>query len=154
MAAVRSTSAASSVKYNLKNCDLSASECSNCVSLVKQLHSALQEIESAKLIIKLLQQESIEDFGVDNRISKATNSSSNTSAFVYPNGPEQDKWSTSTKKCHRKGYPPKYFTEASKSYALPTTNRYEHLHNLQDTLVPGDSLLTQGKETFIITIIT
>jgi hypothetical protein len=65
---------------------------------------------------------------------------------MYPNGSEQDKWSTSTKKYHRKGYPPKYSTEASKSYALHTTNQYEHLHNLQDTSMQRDTLRTQGNE--------
>jgi hypothetical protein len=151
MAEAVSTNVASSVKYNQTNCDLSASECSNCAPLVKQLNSVLEELESAKLIIRLLQQESIEHSGVDNRTSEATNSSNKTNAFMYPNGPKQDKWTTSTKKFHRKGYPPKYSTEANKFYAFPTTNRYERLHNLQDTLMQTDTLLTQEKENTLDT---
>jgi hypothetical protein len=92
MVAAMSTSVASPVKYNQNNSDLSASECSNCVSLVKQLHCALEEIESAKLIIKLLQKESAEDFCEDDRISEATNSPSSMSAIVYSNRLEHDKW--------------------------------------------------------------
>jgi hypothetical protein len=48
MAAVMSSPVASSDTCNQNNCDLSESECLNCASLVKQLHSALEEIESAK----------------------------------------------------------------------------------------------------------
>jgi hypothetical protein len=50
---------------------------------MKQLHSALEETESAKLIIKLLQKESVEYFSQDNRINEAINSPSNMSAIVY-----------------------------------------------------------------------
>jgi len=58
IAAAMSISVASSDLYNQNKCDLSVSECSNCVSMEKQLHSALKELEPAKLIIKLLQKES------------------------------------------------------------------------------------------------
>jgi len=37
-------SVASSDLYNQNKCDLSVSECSNCVLLEKQLHSALEEL--------------------------------------------------------------------------------------------------------------
>ena len=51
----------SSDPYNQNKCDLSVSECSNCVLMENQLHSALDELESAKLIIQLLQKESDKD---------------------------------------------------------------------------------------------
>ena len=107
------------IGYTQNNCDFSAPECSNCVSLVKQLDSALEEIESAKFIINLLQKESTENSGKDNRFSDATNSSSNTSASVYPNRLEHNKRSAST----IKGFSSKNFTETSNFYAIPTANR-------------------------------
>jgi hypothetical protein len=146
MAAATNQKVPSPAKYNLNNCDLSASECSNCVSLVKQLHSALEEIESIKLIIKLLQKESVEEIGVDNRIIETTNLPSNTSAIVYTNGLEHDNWITSTKKDHRKGYSPTNLTKVSNSYTLPTNNCYEQLLNLQDPFVPDDTPQIQGEE--------
>ena len=53
MAEAMNTSVVSSNLYNQNKCDLRTSECSNCVLLEDQLHSALVELESAKLIIKL-----------------------------------------------------------------------------------------------------
>ena len=41
MAAAIVVSVVSSHLYNQNKCDLSVSECSNCVSMEKQLHSAL-----------------------------------------------------------------------------------------------------------------
>ena len=73
-----STSVVSSDQYNQNKCDLSVSECSNCVLLEKQLHSVVEELESAKLIIKLLQKESDEDFPHGDRTSTAINSSRDT----------------------------------------------------------------------------
>ena len=61
--------------YNQNKCDLSVSDCSNCVLLDNQLHSALEELESAKLIIKFLQKESDEDFPHGDGTSAAINSS-------------------------------------------------------------------------------
>jgi hypothetical protein len=52
--AAMSRSGASSDPYYQNKCDLSFSECLNCVLLEKQLCSASEEAESAKLIIKLL----------------------------------------------------------------------------------------------------
>ena len=80
-----STSVVSSDLYNQNKCDLSVSECSNCVLLENQLHSALEELESAKLILKLLQKESDEDFPHGDRTSAAINSSRDTSALVQSN---------------------------------------------------------------------
>jgi len=76
-------SVVNSVLYNQNKCDLSVSECSNCVLLEKQLHSALEELESAKLIIKLLRKESDEDFPHGDRTSVAINSTRDTSAIVH-----------------------------------------------------------------------
>jgi len=58
MAEAMSTIVLSSELCNQNKCDLSVSECSNCVLLDSQLHTALHELESAKLILKLLQKES------------------------------------------------------------------------------------------------
>jgi len=80
--AAMSTSGASSDLYNQNKCDLCVSECLNCVLLEKQLCNASEEAESAKLIIKLLQKESDEDFPHDDRISEAINSPSDMSAIV------------------------------------------------------------------------
>jgi len=73
MVAAMCTGVASSDLYTQNKCNLSVSECSNCVLLEKQLHSASEELESAKLIIKLLQKESDEDFPHGNRTSAAIN---------------------------------------------------------------------------------
>jgi hypothetical protein len=56
------------------------------VFLEKQLHNALEELESAKLIIKLLQKEIEKDFPHGDRTSEAINSPKDTSAKVYSNG--------------------------------------------------------------------
>jgi hypothetical protein len=97
-------SVASSDLYNPNKCDLSVSECSSCVLLEKQLHSALEELESAKLVIKLLQKESGEDFPHDGRTSMAINSPRDTSAVAYSNRLENNKWTIITAKCRRIGF--------------------------------------------------
>jgi hypothetical protein len=61
MAPAMTVSVVISDQYNLNKRDLSVLGCLNCESLEKQPHSALEELESAKLIIKLLQKE-IDDF--------------------------------------------------------------------------------------------
>jgi len=117
----------SSDLYNQNKCDLSVSECSNCVLLEKQLHSALEELESAKLIIKLLQKESDEDFPHGDRTSMAINSTREMSATVHSNRLENNKWAVITAKCHREGFLSKNLTEANNTYLLSTANRYEQL---------------------------
>jgi hypothetical protein len=104
MAAAMSTSVTSSELYNQNKCNVSVSECSNCELLVKQLHNALEELESAKLIIKLLQKESDEDFPHDNKTNEAINSARDTSAMAYPNRLENDTWTVTTAKCCSKGF--------------------------------------------------
>jgi len=59
-------------KWYQSDCDSSASECSKCVSLLTRLHSAMEEIESSNQIIKLLQQESIDNLIDSNRVSETT----------------------------------------------------------------------------------
>jgi hypothetical protein len=92
MAAAKSLSVASSDQYNQNKCDLSVSECSNYVLMEKQLHSAMEKLKSAKLIIKLLQKERDEDFPHDDRTSEAINSPGGTSATVYSDRLENNKW--------------------------------------------------------------
>jgi len=86
-----SISVVSSDPYNQNKCDLSVSECSNCALLENQLHSALEELESAKLIIKLLQKESDKDFCHGDRTGAAINSSRDTSALVQSNRQKKKK---------------------------------------------------------------
>jgi len=77
------SSVVSSDQYNQNKCVLSVLECLNCESLEKQLHSALEELESAKVIIKLLQKEIDKDFPHDDRTSEATKPPRDTSATVH-----------------------------------------------------------------------
>jgi hypothetical protein len=86
-----SVSVASPDLYNQNKCDLSVSECSNCVLLEKWLHNALEELESAKLITKLLQKQSDEDFPHDDRTSEANNAPTDMSVTVYSNRLENNK---------------------------------------------------------------
>jgi len=111
-----STSVASSDLYNQKKCELSVSECSNCLLLEEQLHSALEELELAKLITKLLRKESDEDFPHGDRTSAAINSTRDTSAIVHSNRLENNKWTVITTKCHRKGFLSKNITEVNNTY--------------------------------------
>jgi hypothetical protein len=134
MAAVTSFSVASSNQYNQNKCDLSVSECSNCVLMEKQLHSAIEELKSAKLIIKLLQKERDEDFPHDDRTSEAISSPRDASATVYSNRLETNQWTVITAKCRRKSFSTKNLTEANNTYPLYTANPYEQITNLQDTL--------------------
>jgi hypothetical protein len=143
MAPVR-ISVASPGEYNPNNCDLSASECSNCTSLAEQLRSALGEIESARLIVQLLQKERTEDPCEDEKINEPKNSPSNASDIVYSSRLKHDNWTVQTAKYHRRGFSSKNFTEANNIYALPTANRYEKLLNLQDPLTQGTVLQSQG----------
>ena len=119
--------------FNQNKCDLNDSECSNCVLMAKQLQSALDELESAKLIIKLLQEETEKDSPHGVRTNEA-NAPEDTSAKVYSNGLENNKWTVITAKNCRKGFPPKNLTEVNNTYPLSTANRYKQLTNLQDTL--------------------
>jgi hypothetical protein len=107
MAAVTSLSVMGSGLYNQNQRDLGEFECSNCVLLEKLLHSALEELESAKLIAKLLQEEIENDSSHGDRSSEAISSPEGTSAKVHLNGPENNKWTVITAKCCRKGFSPK-----------------------------------------------
>ena len=121
-----SISEASSDLYIQNKYDLSVSERSNCVSMEKQLHSALEELESAKLIIKLLQKESDEDFPHDDGTSEVINIPSDTSATVYSNRLENNEWTV----YHRKSFSSNNPTEVNNTY-------------LQDMLANDTTLKTQ-----------
>jgi len=138
-----STSVVSSDLYNQNKCDLSVSECTNCVLLENQLHTALEELESAKLILKLLQKESDADFPHGERTSVAINSSRDMSALVQSNRLEKNKWTVIMAKSHREGFLSKNLTEANNTYPLSTANRYEQLTNLQDTQANNITLKIQ-----------
>jgi hypothetical protein len=111
------------------------------VLLEKQLHSALDELASAKLIIKLEKERN--DFTHDDRTSEVNNSPRDTSAMVHPNSLESNEWSVITAKSRKKGFPPKNPSEANNTYPLSTANRYKQLANLQDMLAKDRSLKTQ-----------
>jgi hypothetical protein len=97
--------------YTIKINVIYVFECLNCVLLEKQLRSAL-EVESTKLIIKLLQKES-EDFPHDDRISETFNSLSDMSAKVCSNRIENKKSTVTTAKCRRKVFSTKNLTGAN-----------------------------------------
>jgi len=143
MAAATSLSVVSSDLYNQNKCDLNDFECSYCVLLEKQLHSALEELESATLIIKILQEETEKDFPHGDRNSEVINSPEDTSAKVYSDGLENNKWTVITAKCHRKGFSPKNLTEVNNTHPLSTANHYKQLTNLQDTLAKDIMLKIQ-----------
>ena len=135
-------SVVSSHQYNLNKGE-SVLERLNCESLEKQLHSAL-ELESAKLIIKLLQKETDEDFPHNDRISEATKPPRDTSATVHSNKLENNKWTVIAAKCHRKGFSPKNLTEANNTYRLSTADCYKQLNNLQDT--PAEDIILKAQK--------
>jgi len=83
LVAAISIGVASSKLYTQNKCDSGVSEFLNCVVLEKKLHGVLEELESAKLIIKFLQQESDEDFPHDTRTSMAINSPRGMSAVMF-----------------------------------------------------------------------
>ena len=144
MVAATSLSVVSSDLYNQNKCDLNDFDCSNCVLMEKQLHSALEELESAKLIIKLLQKETDEDFPHNDRISEATKPPRDTSATVHSNKLENNKWTVIAAKCHRKGFSPKNLTEANNTYRLSTADCYKQLNNLQDT--PAEDIILKAQK--------
>jgi hypothetical protein len=113
------------------------------VLLEKQRHNALEELESAKLIIKLLKKEIEKDFPHGDRTSEGINSPKDTSAKVYSNGLENINWTVITAKCCRKGFSPKNLTEVNNTYPLSTANCYKQLINLQDTLAKDITLKIQ-----------
>ena len=132
MATSQSMNVASPGKYHQNDCDLSASECPKCVLILKRLHSALEEIESSKLIIELLQQENTDNLNETNGTSKTTYPPNSSSTQMNSKRPEHDKWIVSTTKCHKKYSPFQNSTESNNTYTLPIANRYEPL-NLQNT---------------------
>ena len=125
----------SSDLYDQKNCDLSVSECLHCVVLKEQLHSALEEVESTKLIIKLLKNEVEEGFPQDDR---AVNPPSDMSVTVSSNGSANNKWTISTAKCRKK-------SSTKKAAEVSLANHYEQLSNLQDSREGGTTSVTQGQ---------
>jgi hypothetical protein len=143
MAAAMNISVASPNRYNLNKCDVSVLKCLNYESLEQQLHSALEELESAKLFIKLLQKEIDEDFPHSDRTSEATKSPRDMCGTGYSKRLENNKWTVITAKCRRKGLSPKNVTEANNTYPFSTANCYQQLINLQDTLAQDITLKAQ-----------
>ena len=111
--------------------------------LETKLHSALEELETAKLITKLLQEEIRKVSPRGDRDSETINTSKDMSAKVYSKGLENNKLTLIPEKCRRKGLSPKNLNEKNNTYPLYTTNRYNTLTNLQDTLEKDNTLKTQ-----------
>ena len=111
---------------------------------LRRLHSALEEIESSKQIIKLLQQESTDNLNDGNRVSETTHTPNSPDTQMNSKILEFDKWIVSTTKCHRKNSPLKNSTEINNFYALSTANRYEPL-NLQIMAEQDATPQTQGR---------
>jgi uncharacterized NAD-dependent epimerase/dehydratase family protein len=114
---------------------------------MKQIHNVLEELESAKLIIKILPKERDEDFSHCDKVDEAINSGRDTSAIVYSNRLENNTWTVTTAKCHRKGFSLKNLRKSNNTYPLSTANRYEQLTNLQDMEANDVILKTQGEKT-------
>jgi hypothetical protein len=78
MVAVMDTGANSSELFYQNKCDSSDFECSNCSVLEKQLHNALVDLDSANLIIKLLQKEVDTNSSLDIKTSDVSTSPRST----------------------------------------------------------------------------
>jgi hypothetical protein len=131
--AAMDTGADSSELLHQNKCDSSDFEFSNCSVLENQLHNALVELDSANLIIKLLQKEVDTNSSLDVKTSDVSTSPKNTSDKVDNNIADHNKWTVITSKCRRKVFTPKNIMELDDTYSLNTANRYEQLTNLQDT---------------------
>ena len=67
------------------------------------------------------------------------------SFLVYSNRLENNKWTVTTAKSHRKGFSPKNLNEMNNTFPLSIANRYEQLINLQDMLENDTTLMIQGE---------
>jgi len=129
MAAIVSLQDISSEMFDREKCNLCASNCQNCVILAERLRTALEEIESTKLIIELLGSDSVGDGGKhspldDGHVNPPSNVNDISETVQSTESP--DKWLTSKTKCRKKA-------EVKNTYHITVTNRYEHLSNLKDT---------------------
>jgi hypothetical protein len=141
MAAAQNTNQASSDKYHQNESDLSPPECQKCELMLKRLHSALEELESSKLALELLQQDIADKLNETNGSSKTIYPVNGTNTKMNSKRPEQGKWLVTTTKCYKKNSLIKNPTAKISAHTLPIANRYELL-NLQKM----EEETTKGRE--------
>ena len=130
----------SSEIFDQRQCNLDVSECLQCVVLEEKLRIALEE-ESIKLIIDLLKSERDRYPPLYNREANPSGDVSDICEIVHSN--ESTKWKTLKTKCRKKASPLK--TTEAENVHVAVVNRYELLHNLQDSQDDSEQPRTQGK---------
>jgi hypothetical protein len=125
MAAVVNLQDTSSEIFDQEKCNLRASNCQHCVILAENLRTALEEIESTKLIIELLGSDNGKHPPLDDRkVNPSSNVNEVSETEQLTESPV--KWLTSKTKCRKKA-------EVKNTYYITVANRYEHLSNLKDS---------------------
>ena len=113
----------------------------------EKLRSALEEVESTKLIIELLKSDS-EKYPplYDREVNPHSDviDLSDISGIVHSNESANNKWKTSKIKCWKKTSPLRTEEENNVSH-LAVANRFEHLLNLQDTQEENVQPMIQGQ---------
>jgi len=120
----------SSEIFDRRQCNLDVSECLQCVVLEEKLRIALEEVESIKLIVDLLKSDRDRCPPLYDREANPSGDVSDICEIVHSN--ESTKWKTLKTKCQKKASPLKT-TEAENVPHVAVVNRYELLHNLQDS---------------------
>jgi hypothetical protein len=131
MAAAVNLQDTSSEILDLGNCNLSVPECLHCVIWKEKLRTALEEIESLKLIIELLESDSEKCSPFVNSDVNSPSDVCITSGTVHTIE-SPTKWKTSKSK-RRKKAPLLKTAEMKNTSLLAVANRYDHLTNLQIT---------------------
>jgi len=139
---VKSLHETSSEIFDRRQCNLDVSECLQCVVLEEKLRIALEEVESIKLIIDLLKSDRDGYPPLYDREANPSGDVSDICEIVHSN--ESTKWKTLKTKCRKKASPLKT-TEAENVPHVAVVNRYELLHNLQDSQDDSVQPRTQGK---------
>jgi hypothetical protein len=116
MAAIVSLQDISSEMFDREKCNLCASNCQHCVILAERLRTALEEIESTKLIIELLGSDSVGDGGKhspldDGHVNPPSNVNDISETVQSTKSP--DKWLTSKTKCRKKSRSEEYISHYS-----------------------------------------
>jgi hypothetical protein len=124
--------------------NLSVSKCLHCIVLEEKLRSALEEVESTKLIIELLKSDSEKYLPLYDREVNPPSEVSDISGIVHSNESANNKWKTSKIKYRKKTSPLRNEEENNVSH-LAVTNRFEQLLNLQDTQEDNVQSAIQGQ---------
>jgi hypothetical protein len=112
MAAVVNRQDTSSEIFDQDKCHLRASNCQHCVILAEKLRTALEEIESTKLIIELLGSDNSKHPPLDDR---NVNPPSNVNDISETEQPTESsvKWLTPKTKCLKKSRSEEYILHHS-----------------------------------------